>query len=128
MYFIYVSNDQKAVELMQEVLLLVDHTTVLNTVRDGYDLIQLLQNIKRGETYPDLIILTKKLSRLSGKELLELLKSDDIYRLIPVIMLLPEANEEDEFFCRRMGADSIISPILKKDWVEAAKKICSTCA
>ena len=127
MYFIYVSNDNDAIKLLEEVLQLVDRTKLLIAVPDGYNLIQFLQNVKRGESYPDLIILSTQLSRMSGKEVLELLKVDDIYRLIPVIMLLREGNEDEQLFCRQLGTETIAEPSLKKEWIEAAKQMCAAC-
>jgi len=128
MYFIYVSNDLESIELLEEVLSRVDRTKLLITVANGFDLIGFLQNIKRGEAYPDVIILTTKFLRLSGKELLELLKTDDIYRLIPVVMFLSEESDDDEAFCNRFGAEPILIPTVRKEWISAAKKICAACA
>src|ERR1700694_592857 len=101
MYFIYVSNDADTIELLEEVLHRVDKDKFLLAVGNGYDLIHFLQNVKRGEAYPDVITLATNLSRLNGKELLELLKTDDIYRLIPVVVLLAETNKADEAYCQQ---------------------------
>jgi len=128
MYFIYVSNDIDAVELLEQVLHRVDQSKILLAVPNGYDLIQFLQNVKRGEAYPDLIILTTHFARLGGKELLELLKTDDIYRMIPVLMFLSNDNKEDAAFCKRLGTDYLVTPTVKKDWIKAAKRMCTSCA
>jgi CheY-like chemotaxis protein len=126
MYFIYVSTDLKAIEVLEQVLFNVDKNKRLLTVANGYDLIHFLQNVKRGESYPDLIILSSGKSRLNGKELLELLKTDDIYRLIPVIMLLPERDQDAPFYLR-MGTDTIIAPNLQNEWTDVAVKMCAAC-
>ena len=127
MYFIYVSNDIEAIEMLEKVLSRMDQSKLLIAVPNGYDLIQFLQNVKKGEAYPDLIILTTKFLRMSGIELLKLLKIDDIYKLIPVIMLLPEKNDAEEELCRRLGTDMIISPQLPGEWAAAAQKMCTAC-
>ncbi len=127
MYFIYVSSDRDAVSLLQEELAIVNQYDILLTVENGFDLIRFLEEIKRGESYPDLIILNKKMARLSGHEILELLKTDDIYRLIPVIMLVPEDNEEDHSFCNRMGAEMMKTPTQRNEWASAARKFCAAC-
>lgn len=128
MYFIYVSNDVYSTDIFESALNKIDRRKILITVPNGYELIQFLQNVKRGESYPDLIILTPDHLRMSGKELLELLKIDDIYCLIPVIMLLPENNEQDEAFCKRLGTEFMIAPKLQNEWVSAVKKMCAGCA
>lgn len=128
MYFIYVNNDIEAIDLLKNVLYNVDRNKNLIAVSNGFDLITFLQNVGSGEPYPDLIILTTKHLRISGKEVLELLKTDDIYRMIPVIMLLAEKNKTDEAFCKKLGTDFMITPRLQKDWVRTVKKMCSVCS
>ena len=129
MYFIYVSNDAQATDFFEDVLHKIDRKKILITVPNGYELIQFLQNVKRGESYPDLIILTPDHLRIDGKELLELLKIDDIYCLIPVVMLFPEEiNAKDEAFCKRLGSDFMVAPKLQNEWISAVKKMCAACA
>lgn len=110
MYVIYVSTDVKAVEMLEEMMHLVDKKKLLLAVSNGYDLIQFLQNVKTGESYPDLIILSTHRSRLNGRELLELLKTDDIYRMIPVVMFVAAERELEEEWCPRLGTEMILSP------------------
>ncbi|HEU4471582.1 MAG TPA: hypothetical protein VFR58_10890 [Flavisolibacter sp.] len=129
MYFIYVDTDAKVFETLEAVMHRVDKTKLLIAVANGYELLQFLQNVKWGQSYPDLIILNMiRPEALNGMELLQLLKTDDIYRLIPVIMLLPQNNEEHQSFCRSLGADTILLPTEQKDWVSAARQICSACS
>jgi len=128
MYFIYVSNDAQATDIFESVLNKVDRNRMLITVPNGYELIQFLQNVKRGESYPDLIVLTPNCLRISSREVLELLKIDDIYCLIPVMMLITEITEEDETFCKRLGTEFMVAPQLQREWTAAVKKMCSVCA
>lgn len=127
MYFIFVSTDRPAVELLEKVLHGMDQQKTLLSVSNGYDLIHFLQNIKRGESYPDLIILSVKMARLGGMELLALLKSDDMYCLIPVLMLLKEGDTVEEVSCQRFGTETMIYPGQRKEWLEAAKRMCTIC-
>lgn len=128
MYFIYVSSDRDAVQLLQEELASVNPGDHLVSVENGFDLICFLESVKSGDPYPDLIIITKKMSRLSGYEILELLKSDDIYRLIPVVMLVTVPAEEDDSFCKRMGAEIMTIPTQRKEWTVAARRFCEACS
>jgi len=100
----------------------------LITVANGYDLIQFLQNVKKDESYPDLIVLTPKFLRLNGMDLLELLKTDDMYCLIPVVMLLPENNFDQETVCNRLGAQFMLSPKDQGEWMSTVKKMCTVCS
>jgi CheY-like chemotaxis protein len=111
--------------MLQDTLHKIDGGNMLLGIDNGYDLIYFLQNVKRGESYPDLIILGTGTSRLNGTELLELLKTDDIYRLIPVLMLQDVADEKEAERCHQLGADTLLFPGQPTQWKEAAEKICT---
>jgi CheY-like chemotaxis protein len=128
MYFIFVSNDSEAVQLFEYELLQADAKNVLLVLPNGYDLIRFLQEIQKGEPYPDLIILTPKFLRLGGMDLLELLKTDDLYRLIPVFMLLPEYNVDQEAVCNRLGTEYLPAPHNPAEWESAVNRMCAVCS
>jgi CheY-like chemotaxis protein len=127
MYFLYVTRDASAIDQLEEVLNLVDKKKILLGVPGGYELIHFLQSIGEGEAYPEVIILTLQMPRLSGRDTLELLKTDDIYRLIPVFVFSTEELSNDETFCTHLGAELISTPSRQAEWVTAAKKICAAC-
>jgi len=128
MYFLFVNNDIEATRLFENILHTIDSKNILITVPNGYDLIQFLQHVKKGESYPDLIILTPKFLRLSGTDLLELLKTDDMYRLIPVIMLLAENNYDEEAACNRLGTEILMAPKDQGQWKSVVEKMCAACS
>ena|SRR5688572_32973347 len=127
MYFLYVTRDASSIDQLEEVLHLVDKKKILIAVPGGYEAIHFLQNIGQGDAYPELIILTLQMPRLSGRETLELLKTDDIYRLIPVIVFTSENSPEDQNYCHQLGAELISKPTREKEWMDAAKKLCAAC-
>jgi CheY-like chemotaxis protein len=128
MYFLFVNNDNDDVLAFEKILHTIDSKKILITVANGYDLIQFLQNVKKDESYPDLIVLTPKFLRLNGMDLLELLKTDDMYCLIPVVMLLPENNFDQETVCNRFGAEFMLSPKDQGEWMSTVKKMCAICS
>lgn len=128
MYFIFVNDITEEVRLFEDILHEIDSTTILITVANGYDLVQFLQNVKANESYPELIVLTPKFLRLNGMDLLELLKTDDIYCLIPVVMLLPENNPDQETICNRLGAEFMLAPKNRSEWMSTVKKMYSVCS
>jgi len=128
MYFIFVNNVVEDVQVFENILHKIDSNKKLITVSNGYDLIQFLQNVKRDESFPDLIVLTPKFLRLNGMDLLELLKTDDLYCLIPVVMLLPENNFDQETVCNRLGAEFMLAPKDQGEWMSTVKKMCTACS
>jgi hypothetical protein len=67
------------------------------------------------------------MTRLTGRELMELLKADDIYCLIPILVFLPELNGDDDVFYKRFGVETMVTPNVEDEWVSAAKRMCTVC-
>ncbi len=128
MYFVFVSNDMASVNQLEEVLHQTDVKNTMIAVPDGFELIEMLQKVKKGESYPDAIVLTPAFLRLKGMDLLELLKTDDIYCLIPVFMLMSEKNDDDEAKCNRLGTTYIPTPKNQTEWTSAIDKIFAACS
>lgn len=69
----------------------------INVVMDGEQAIEYLrrQNGYANSISPDLILLDLNLPKLSGREVLEIIKNDPALRHIPVIILTTSKAEED---------------------------------
>ncbi|MDI6808398.1 MAG: response regulator [Candidatus Eisenbacteria bacterium] len=63
---------------------------------------------KAREEKPDLIILDLMLPRIDGYRVCRLLKFDERFRNIPIIMLTARIQETDKKLSLEMGADSFI--------------------
>ena len=122
-YFLYADDDEDDVILLKDMLQLSGSDKEIISVKDGYAALQYLQKIQQGETYPCLIILDIEMPRLNGKETLELLKTDDIYCLIPVIILSVNNSESNTKFCSQLGSEIISKPKTFDGWGATIKKI-----
>jgi DNA-binding response OmpR family regulator len=58
---------------------------------------------------PGLILLDIMLPKLNGFQICRLLKFDDIYRHIPIIMLTARAQERDRLLGKETGADAYVT-------------------
>lgn len=58
---------------------------------------------------PDLIILDLMLPKIDGFKVCRMLKFDERYKNIPVIMFTARAQKEDEELGKQMGADAYIT-------------------
>jgi CheY-like chemotaxis protein len=121
-YFLYAEDDTDDIALFKEAI--EDNSKADNTVyvSNGFDLLTYLQKVKISEAYPCLIILDFHLPRVNGMETLSLLKTDDLYRLIPVIILSSKLSEADEEKCKSLGADVILKPVEFKNWQKIASR------
>jgi DNA-binding response OmpR family regulator len=58
---------------------------------------------------PDLILLDIMLPKLNGFQICRLLKSDERYRSIPIIMLTARTQERDRLLGKEIGSDEYIT-------------------
>ena len=115
-YFLYAEDDRDDIDILQEMMRKHQYPKRLISVSNGYLLLQYLQQIKRGDAYPCLIILEAKLPQLNGMETLQLLKTDDLYRLIPVIVFSTRLCTADKLLCEELGAEIVEKPTTYSTW------------
>jgi CheY-like chemotaxis protein len=126
-YILYAEDDEDDVHFFREFLPGADAGKDFINVKDGFSVIDHLQNVKKGDSYPALIILDISMPRLNGIDTLELLKTDDLYRLIPVVMFTTTSNKKDDELCTRLGVDIISKPVNYAHWNLIIKRICTYC-
>ena len=72
---------------------------------------------------PDLIILDLMLPKLDGYKVCRLLKFDERYKHIPILMLTAKTQEKDKILGKETGADEYITkPFEMDDLMEKVKK------
>ncbi|MBC8099078.1 MAG: response regulator [Armatimonadetes bacterium] len=99
---------------------------VLHVVQDGVEALDFLQ--RRG-TYadaprPDIILLDLNLPRMSGREVLALIKNDPALQTIPVVVLTTSDDERDILASYSLHANCYITkPIDMKQFVVIVQSI-----
>lgn len=98
----------------------------LNVVSNGEEAVAYLR--KEGEfssaTRPDLILLDLNLPRLSGREVLEIVKSDPDLRRIPVVVLTTSEAEEDVLRSYDLHANAYVTkPVGFETFVSVVRQI-----
>ncbi len=83
----------------------VDH------VANGREALEHLQRFASPESEgrPDLVLLDLRLPGLSGHELLEKVKGDDLLKIIPIVVLSTSSSEEDRMNAYRLGANGYVA-------------------
>jgi CheY-like chemotaxis protein len=98
-------------------------------VEDG---VQALDYIYRREAYasrkygeqPKLILLDLKMPKISGIQVLEILKTDSTTKSIPIVILTSSASDPDIKKCYALGANSyIIKPVASDNFFQAIKEL-----
>lgn len=112
-----VEDNPRDVRLTQRAFARADLPHDLRVVRDGDEA---LVYLNREESYkepqtsprPDLILLDLNLPRMSGHELLNVLKQDQRFRQIPVIVLTTSGRPDDVRLAYEAGANAyILKPV-----------------
>jgi len=101
----------------RKILITEDSPTILEIlksvlVEEGYEVIaaadgQQALELARTEK-PDLIILDLMLPKIDGYKVCRMLKFDEKYKNIPIIMLTARTKESDEKLGKEVGADAYI--------------------
>ena len=86
----------------------------ITVVRDGEEAVQCLfgdntASDNQPPPVPDLILLDLKLPKISGLEILKKIKTDQLTRAIPVVVLTSSDQERDITTSYRLGANSYIT-------------------
>lgn len=73
---------------------------------------------------PDLIMLDVMLPKLNGYSMCALLKQDQLYRHIPIVMLSAKSQEEDRLMGMECGADAyIVKPYESRKLLEEIRTL-----
>ncbi|HRC56136.1 MAG: response regulator [Myxococcales bacterium] len=101
---------------------------VLNAVHRVCDGVEALAYLRRqGEyataTRPDLILLDLNLPRMNGYELLEVIKQDDSFALIPVVVLTTSHADRDILRSYQLRANCYVSkPVALQEFLDVVQE------
>jgi DNA-binding response OmpR family regulator len=108
----------------KKILIVDDETDLVDTVRfplelEGYHVLvsyngeDALNQVRKEN--PDLILLDLMLPKLDGYKVCRLLKFDDRYKHIPILMLTARFQEKDKVLGMETGANEYITKPLEMD-------------
>jgi two-component system alkaline phosphatase synthesis response regulator PhoP len=110
----------------KKILVVDDEVDLVETVRfpleiEGYNVLVSYNgedalNQARKEN-PDLIILDLMLPKLDGYKVCRLLKFDERYKHIPILMLTAKTQEKDKILGKETGADEYITKPFEMDYL-----------
>ena len=127
-YMLYADDDEEDIFILKDTFLDLNMGISVVGVSNGYQVIDHLQRISPGASYPLLIILDMDMPVLNGKETLELLKTDDIYRLIPVVLFSGQLQSLGEPILNRLNTSLYYKPLHFREWMVFARNLCSMVA
>jgi CheY-like chemotaxis protein len=96
----------------------------LHVATDGVEALLLLQDVRNGTFWPDLILLDLNLPKKDGREVLAEIKADPALRGIPVIVLTTSRAEEDVARAYQLHANAFVSkPVGFQDFLAAVRSL-----
>ena len=88
------------------------------TARGGQEVLKIIRS-----SNPDMVFINLDMPDLSGDECCRILKNDESFRHIPVVMVSPTGLNEDMERCRRAGCDDVVTkPIKRHDFMDTSRK------
>ena len=110
----------------KKILIVDDEVDLVETVRfplemEGFDVLvsyngeDALSQARKEK--PDLIILDLMLPKLDGYKVCRLLKFDERYKHIPILMLTAKTQEKDKILGKETGADEYITKPFEMDYL-----------
>lgn len=98
-------------------------------VENGVEVLNYLESIKAenaDQHFPKFILLDLNMPKMDGREVLKKIKSNDLYRKIPVIVFSTTKNQMEVKRCYDLGANTyVVKPVSYDTLVETIRVICS---
>jgi CheY-like chemotaxis protein len=79
---------------------------------------------KRADGHPILVLLDLKMPKVSGLEVLKIIKADEYLKIIPVVILTSSREMPDLVECYKHGVNAyVVKPVDFAEFVEAVKQL-----
>lgn len=94
---------------------------------DGDAALQLLDEMYERKEVPDLIVLDINMPVLDGREVLRILKRNEHFKDIPIIVYTTSSNTFDRLHCEQFGVELITKPSTLTSIRQAAQDMLRYC-
>ena len=116
------------VELTLEALAEHNLANEVVVVHDGAEALEYLRAegvyAGRSSGNPAVVLLDLKMPKVDGLEVLKSIKSDDLLKKIPVVMLTSSREESDLVRSYSLGVNSyVVKPVGFQDFIDAVRKV-----
>ena len=128
-FILVAEDDADDLFLMKTALEETGITEIVQYVENGVEVINFIESInsEKGEcNYPEFILLDLNMPKMDGREVLKKLKSNEIYRKIPIIVFSTTKNQLEVKRCYDLGANTyIVKPVSYDTLVETIRDLCN---
>ncbi len=116
---LYIEDNIADIRLFEEAISHQNLDIDLNFVTDGQEMLDYFEESKRGhyKNLPNLIISDLNLPKISGQQVIKVIKSDEVFKKIPVIVFTTSNLMRDIEKCYSYGANAYMHKPLDIDKV-----------
>lgn len=120
-----VDDNQVDVDLTLLAFSRINFHKSVQVARDGAEMLEIIEQWNEGSPMPQLVLLDIKLPKVSGLEVLRVLKRSNRANHIPVVMLTSSTNDADVKTAYDYGANSyIIKPVDFDQFISLTTILC----
>ncbi|MEO6546588.1 MAG: response regulator [Ferruginibacter sp.] len=110
-----VDDDPDDIVLLKEAIHSIDETIAFAEANNGLAAMKMLQTITDPLQLPSLIVLDINMPVLNGRELLAILKNENKWKSLPVVVFSTSSYPGDVAYCRQFGVELITKPFGMKE-------------
>jgi CheY-like chemotaxis protein len=122
-----IDDDKDDLMLIKHTIMEINNSYILHEVENGNVALEYLHDALNTGRLPCLVLLDINMPVLDGKQFLEIIKADDAFAKIPIVVLTTSANTEDENFCKKYDVEMLTKPFKMKLLFESVKQVLSHC-
>ena len=123
---LFAEDNAKDVELTLEALAVQKLANRVVVVKDGVEAMEYLRRqgkyASRPPGNPAVLLLDIKMPRMDGLEVLRIIRSDPLLKMLPVVILTSSREEQDLIKSYELGVNAfVVKPVDFKDFIEAVR-------
>jgi CheY-like chemotaxis protein len=127
-HILLVEDDPDDVQLIKDALSNSGAIDIIHK-KNGLEALTYLKELRVNKSsMPSLIVMDINMPVLNGKEMLAILKNDNEFSFIPVIVFTTSSNEEDRKFCQKFSVKMITKPNGMNAFNEQVQNFMDDCA
>src|SRR5215216_3375672 len=123
-----VDDDADDLQLLHESLRGTNEAYTVIEAHNGRQALDILYRLKIANNPPCLIILDINMPVLNGKETLSIIKKDETFKSIPVVVFTTSGSELDQHFCQMHGVEMITKPPNFQNFKLIVQRLVQFCA
>lgn len=122
---LYVDDDEDDRMLLEDTFHMVAPDYKVESVQSGLEALEYLK--QKNDQLPCLLIVDLNMPVMTGKEVIQQLKSDKQYENLQIVAFTTSSDPNDKADCAKYGVDMITKPLNLREFEKAAGRLAEYC-